>query len=125
VGLAASTGLLAPNQAVSAVGSAEQSARTSNEGDQKGTARTGDRPLGSQQQQPTPSDEALGMRGQKRAAPEPAGPLRSFVAVPTELTKKIQQARRELMSEAPQFGNVETSTKSIRSRKDRQIDLLI
>ena len=95
VGLAASTGLLAPDQAVSAVGSAEQSARTSNEGDQKGTARTGDHPLGLQEQQPTSRQEARGIPGEKLAAPEPAGPLRSFVEVPTELTQKIKMMQME------------------------------
>ena len=93
VGLAASTGLLAPDQAVSAVGRTEQSARTSNEGDQQGTSRTGDRLLVLQEQQPTSRHDALGILEEKRSAPEPAGPLRSFAEVPTELTQKIQEAR--------------------------------
>ena len=124
VGLAASTGLLAPGQAVSAVGSAEQSARTSNEGDQKGTAHTGDRPLGLQEEQPTAKDEARFFPWEKRVMPEPAGPLRSFAKVPTELTQKIQIARKELAFERAQFGSGETSTQNILSHKDRKINLL-
>ena len=120
VGLAASTGLLAPNQAVSAVGSAEQSARTSNEGDQKGTARTGDRPLSLQEQQPTPRDEAIGMLWEKRAAPEPAGPLRSFVEVPTELTKKIQKAREALAGQEGSVSSIQAAVKQMSAMENSQ-----
>ena len=60
------------------------------------------------------------MLGEKRATPEPAGPLRSFVEVPTELTKKIQQAREALAGQEGGVSSIQAAIQQMSAMENSQ-----
>ena len=60
------------------------------------------------------------MLGEKRAGPEPAGPLRSFVEVPTELTKKIQQAREALAGQEGGVSSIQAAVQQMSAMENGQ-----
>ena len=127
--VSASTGLEQPSKAITALANAEHTARPSNDGDQSGTAKAD---LAQETKnsllQPDPATPAdlVEIRTQQEDTREAAGPLRSFVEVPTELTKKIQKARDAI---AAQGGGVAAMQSLMREmaehNEDQTMDRLI